>query len=149
MCRAAGSVRALPPDTGSTFWAAATSIATAKNMSSLQAPEGNVRRLTKGAGAARAERWPACACRTARSAFSRRQEEPGSTCQQLLDPRHRVVELRLRSSERKPRIAAKSRGPVAAPLPGIHVEELAGHGDHLLLQRGAEEPHPVVQRRRE
>ena len=44
--------------------------------------------------------------------------------------------------------AEARRAPVAA-LARVHVEELAGHDDDLLLERGAEEAHAVVERRRQ
>src|SRR4051812_39714061 len=68
---------------------------------------------------------------------------------QLLDALQREIELGLRGAEGKPGVAAEARSAPAAALARIHVEKLPGNGDHLALQRGAEEAHAIVQRRRQ
>ena len=52
-------------------------------------------------------------------------------------------------AEREAHVAAEARAVAAPPLARVHVEELAGHGDDLVLERGAEEAHAVVERRRQ
>src|SRR5207237_5038405 len=59
------------------------------------------------------------------------------------------IDLRLRQPEGKARVAAEARGAPAASLSRIHVEKLAGNGDDLAIERGPEEAHPVVERRRQ
>ena len=47
--------------------------------------------------------------------------------------------LRHRRAEREPQVPAEPRRATTAALARIDVEELAGHRDHLALERGAEE----------
>ena len=56
---------------------------------------------------------------------------------------------RHRRAEREAHVAAEARGALAAALARVDVEELAGHDDDLLVERGAEEAHAVVERRRQ
>src|SRR5690349_1175401 len=78
-----------------------------------------------------------------------RQPRSSSGQDDALDAGEGLVVRRLRGAEGKARVAAEPRGPVAAALAGVHVEELARHGDDLLLEGGAEEAHAVVERRRQ
>ncbi len=66
---------------------------------------------------------------------------------QLLDPLGTAFQGLHRGAEAEPAVAVIAG--VAAPLAGIHVEEHAGHGDHLDLEQRLEELDAVVQGRRE
>src|SRR5262249_58705570 len=54
-----------------------------------------------------------------------------------------------RRPEREANVLAEARRPPRAALAGVDVEELAGDGDDLLGERGAEERHPVAEGGRE
>src|SRR5690242_19727277 len=68
---------------------------------------------------------------------------------QLAEPLERELDLAQRRAEREPQVAAEPRRAPAAALAGVDVEELAGHRDHLLGERGPEEAHAVGDRRRQ
>src|ERR1700690_4093834 len=63
--------------------------------------------------------------------------------------RHPRVQALLRWAEREPDVPAEAGRTLAAALAGVDVEELARDDDDLPIERRAEEPHPLVERRRE
>src|SRR5262245_46696979 len=73
----------------------------------------------------------------------------GRGCDQVAEPIERELEPAQRRAEREPEVAAKPRRPAAPSLARVHIEELAWHRDHLALERGPEEAHPVADRRRQ
>src|SRR5512143_2047234 len=74
--------------------------------------------------------------------MSRGRNQRGETLQRELDLRHR-------RPERESQVTAEARGAAAAALARIDVEELAGDGDHLAVEGGAEERRAVADRLRQ
>src|SRR5262249_34883037 len=63
-----------------------------------------------------------------------------------LEAVHGAVEHVEGGAEGEAEVAAEARGAAGAALAGVDVEELAGDGDDLVLEGGAEEGHAVGQR---
>src|SRR5580704_14284393 len=60
-----------------------------------------------------------------------------------------VVDRGFTRAEREARVVQEARRATATTLSGIDVEEMPGHGDHLVLQSGAEQRVPRVDARRQ
>src|SRR4030095_7375692 len=68
---------------------------------------------------------------------------------ELFETRHRERERLLRRAEREADVVAEARRAAMTPLARVHVEELAGHRDHLLRQCRPKKTPAVVERRRQ